>query len=331
MKKKLAIVVPCYNEEEVLLSSHQQLQSQLEMFKQKDLVSEESFLLYVDDGSKDKTWEIIEKLHQQEKYVRGLRLSNNRGHQNALYAGLMQIKDTVDMSISIDADLQDDIAVMEEMIQQYHDGADVVYGVRKQRDSDRFFKRFTAETFYKLMHILGAKTVYNSADYRLMSQRSMMALEMYGEANLFLRGIIPDLGFVTGKVYYARKERTAGESKYPLRKMISFALDGITSFSMKPLTLILYGGLLTIFLSILFLIYGFYRHAQGDTIPGWSSLFVSIWFLGGVQLASLGVVGQYVGKNFMESKKRPRFLVQEYLGDKKRRMRKMEDKAEKNT
>lgn len=327
MNKKLAIVVPCYNEEEILPWSHKQLMACLQHLIQQNLVDSDSFILYVNDGSSDRSWEIITAIYQNEKQVRAICLANNRGHQNALYAGLMSIKDEVNMAISIDADLQDDIDAMAQMIEEYHKGADIVYGVRNQRDTDTFFKRFTAESFYKLMTFLGAKTVYNAADYRLMSARSLHALSEYGESHLFLRGIVPDLGFPSAKVFYARKERKAGVSKYPLRKMLAFAFNGITSFSNKPLSVILYLGIIAIIISMVALVYGLFRYFAGNTITGWTSLFISIWFLGGVQLASLGIVGQYVGKTFMESKKRPRYIIQEILPEKKRTLHRKKEKT----
>lgn len=311
--KRLAIVVPCYNEEEVFDYTNTQLIALIKQLIKSEKISNDSFILYVNDGSKDKTWELIKKANGKHKCVRGLSLSTNRGHQNAVYAGLMYAKDNADFSISIDADLQDDISVIEEMIDKYNDGIDIVYGVRNNRDTDTGFKRFTAQAFYKFMNWMGTKTVYNHADFRLMSKRAMEALSEYEETHLFLRGIVPELGFKTDCVYYARKERTLGESKYPLKKMISFALDGVTSFSIKPLSFIFGLGVIAVVVSIVAIIYSIVRHCMGYTIEGWSSIFISIWFIGGVQLCAIGVIGQYVGKTFIESKKRPRYFIEEIL------------------
>ena len=310
---RLAIVVPCYNEEEVFDETNKQLQALLIKLIANNKVDSNSFIMYVNDGSKDSTWEKIKKAYQESRYVHGLNLSGNKGHQNALYAGLMYAKEDCDLSISIDADLQDDIDVIEEMIDKYNDGVDIVYGVRNDRTSDSFFKRFTAQSFYKVMNVLGAKSVYNHADFRLMSKRAMEELALYKETHLFLRGIAPELGFTTDCVYYSRKERMAGESKYPFKKMVAFAFNGITSFSVKPLTMILWLGLAAIFISFAAIIYSLIRHFQGETIVGWTSLFASIWFLGGVQLVCIGVIGQYVGKTFMEVKERPRYYIESYL------------------
>ena len=310
---RCAIVVPCYNEEAVFEDSNQKLLVVLKDLINKEKISSDSYLLYVDDGSKDNTWQLIAKAHEASENVYGLKLAGNKGHQNALFAGLMQAKENSDITISIDADLQDDVAVIEDMIDEYHKGSQIVYGVRNDRSSDSFFKRFTAQSFYKIMNILGAKSVYNHADFRLMSKKALEELALYSETHLFLRGIAPELGFKTSKVFYSRKERLAGESKYPLKKMISFAFNGITSFSVKPLTMILYMGIVAIFVSFVAIIYSLIRHFQGETITGWTSMFASIWFLGGVQLASIGIVGQYVGKNFIESKKRPRYYIETYL------------------
>ena len=307
---KLAIVVPCYNEEEVLETTNEELVRVLKDLIDKNKVSDDSYIMYVNDGSKDSTWDKILGAYNETKLVRGLNLAGNKGHQNALYAGLMYAKEDADMSISIDADLQDDTNVIEEMVDKYNQGIDIVYGVRNDRRSDSFFKRFTAQSFYRVMNMLGAKSVYNHADFRLMSKRAMDELALYKETHLFLRGIMPELGFKTDCVYYSRKERMAGESKYPLKKMLSFAFNGITSFSVKPLTMILWLGFAAI-------IYSLVRHFQGATITGWTSLFASIWFIGGVQLICVGVIGQYVGKTFMEVKERPRYYIESYKDHKK--------------
>ncbi len=310
---KLIIVVPCYNEEAVLKESTNQLTGVVKDLIQKNKISEESRVLFVNDGSKDQTWQLIEEAHRQNPYVSGLKLAGNVGHQNALLAGLHTVKDQCDIAISIDADLQDDIMVIEEMVDQYHAGADIVYGVRSERKTDSFFKRFTAQAFYKMMAWMGVKSVYNHADFRLMSSRALKQLALYKERNLFLRGIVPLIGYRTACVYYARKERFAGESKYPLKKMLSFAWDGITSFSVKPITMIASLGFLIMFCSILAFIYTLVSYLMGRANPGWSSLMASIWFLGGVQLFAIGMVGQYVGKTYVESKERPRYNVEEYL------------------
>ena len=313
MIKKLAIVVPCYNEEEALVDTNETLIELLDDLIRRKVVKEDSFILYVNDGSKDNTWEIIEKAYNESNLVHALNLAGNKGHQNALLAGLMTIKDEVDVSVSIDADLQDDVDVIEEMINKYYAGSDIVYGVRNDRTSDSAFKRFTAEAFYKFMNIMGAKTVYNSADFRLMSKRALDELSLYSESHLFLRGLATELGFKTDCVYYKRSPRLKGESKYPLKKMISFAFNGVTSFSDKPLTMILYLGFIAILVSLIAVIYSLIQHINGQTIQGWTSLFASIWFIGGVQLVSLGIIGQYVGKTFIESKKRPRYYIERYL------------------
>ena len=313
MIKKLAIVVPCYNEEEALVDTNETLIELLDDLIRRKVVKEDSFILYVNDGSKDNTWEIIEKSYNESNLVHGLNLAGNKGHQNALLAGLMTIKDEVDVSVSIDADLQDDVDVIEEMINKYYAGSDIVYGVRNDRTSDTGFKKFSAEAFYKLMNWMGAKTVYNSADFRLMSNRALDELSLYSETHLFLRGLAPELGFKSDCVYYKRSPRLKGESKYPLKKMISFAFNGVTSFSDKPLTMILYLGFIAILVSLIAVIYSLIQHINGQTIQGWTSLFASIWFIGGVQLVSLGIIGQYVGKTFIESKKRPRYYIERYL------------------
>lgn len=313
MIKRLAIVVPCYNEEEVFEDTNAVLVSLLKDLIKRKVIKSNSYILYVDDGSKDLTWNKIESAHENSKYVCGIKLASNKGHQNALFAGLMQVKDEVDISISIDADLQDDVNAIENMINKYYEGNDIVFGVRSDRSSDTGFKKTTAEIFYKLMNWLGTKTVYNSADFRLMSNRAMEELSLYSETHLFLRGIVTELGFKTDCVYYKRSPRLKGESKYPLKKMVNFAMDGVTSFSDKPLTIIMILGLIAVMFSIVSVIYSLIRHTLGYTIQGWTSLFVSIWFLGGVQLVSLGVIGKYVGKTYIESKKRPRYYIEKVL------------------
>lgn len=311
--KRLMIVVPCFNEEEVFPSTVKQLTALIESLIQKEKISDDSGILFVNDGSRDRTRELISAAYKSNKYVYGLNLAGNVGHQNALLAGLNTVKDICDISVSIDADLQDDIGVIEEMIDKYYDGADIVYGVRSERKTDSFFKRFTAQSFYKFMSATGVKTIYNHADFRLMSARAMQALSEYKERNLFLRSIVPMLGYRTDCVYYSRKPRTAGESKYPFKKMLSFALDGITSFSIKPITLVAVFGAIIILCSVIAFIYTLISYFLGHTVPGWSSLMISIWFLGGVQLFSIGIVGQYVGKTYIESKERPRYNIEEFL------------------
>ena len=312
--KRLAIVVPCYNEEEVLHETNKHLTALLNKLINDNKIANNSFVLYVNDGSKDTTWNVINELYNNSNLVHGLNMAGNKGHQNALYAGLMQVKDEVDVTVSIDADMQDDINAIEAMIDKYNnEGCEIVYGVRDNRDTDSFFKRFTAQSFYKVMTLMGAKSIYNHADFRLMSNRAVDELSQYSETHLFLRGIATELGFKTDSVYYARAERFAGESKYPFKKMVSFAFNGITSFSVKPLTLILNIGILVIIASILFVFYSIIQYFNGAVISGWASTFAYIWFLGGVQLASIGIIGTYLGKNFMETKKRPRYYIESYL------------------
>ena len=309
----LYLVVPCYNEEEVLHETTKRLTEKLNTMIEKELVSKESRILYVDDGSRDKTWEIIEKLNAENPFVEGVKLAHNRGHQNALLAGLMTAKEYCDAAISLDADLQDDTDVIDKFVEEYNKGNDVVYGVRDSRKTDTFFKKFTAEGFYKVMKILGVDVVFNHADYRLMSKRALEALSEYKEVNLFLRGIVPLIGFKSSKVFYERHERFACESKYPLKKMIAFATDGITSFSVKPLKLISNLGIIISFLSIIALIYALVSYLTGVAVPGWTAIIASIWLLGGIQLLCMGVVGTYVGKIYNEVKQRPRFLIETHL------------------
>ena len=308
----LAIVVPCYNEQDALPFSVKSLTEVLVGLIKSKKVDKNSYLLFVDDGSKDKTWELIEAETKQNPLVRGLKLSSNVGHQNALLAGLLTANEDSDITVSIDADLQDDITAIEKMVDAYIAGADIVYGVRSDRSTDSAFKRTTAEGFYKLMSLMGAKSVYNHADFRLMSHRAVKALSEYKERNLFLRGIVPLIGFKTENVYYERNKRVAGESKYPLKKMLKFAFDGITSFSIKPISLITALGIVIIICSVLALAYTLVSYFTGNTEPGWASLIISIWFLGGVQLAAIGLVGQYVGKIYVESKERPRYNIEKY-------------------
>lgn len=312
---RLALVVPCYNEEEVLLISSEALRSVLVDLIEKKKIAEDSFVLFVDDGSKDKTWELIEQEHEKYDSIKGLKLAGNVGHQFALTAGLLMAKDFSDVTVSIDADLQDDVNVIEEMIDKFHSGKDIVYGVRNDRSTDSFFKRFTAQGFYKLMAAMGVKTVYNHADFRLMSKRAVEQFSKYEETNLFLRGMMPLIGYQTDNVYYERKERVAGESKYPLKKMLALAFNGISSFSVKPISLIMSVGLGIIFLCIFAAVYALISYCTGHVVEGWTSLILSIWFLGGVQLVSVGLIGQYIGKIYIEVKHRPRYNVETFLNE----------------
>lgn len=315
MKNTLYIVIPCYNEEEVLPETSKRLKIKVYDLMEKGKISRQSRIVFVNDGSKDKTWQLITQLHESDVLFSGINLSRNRGHQNALLAGLMTVKDCADMVISMDADLQDDINAMDEMIEKYLAGTDIVYGVRSSRARDTFFKKATAEFFYKMMNLMGANTVFNHADYRLMSKRALEGLAEFGEVNLFLRGIVPMIGYTCDVVYYERGERFAGESKYPLGKMVAFAVEGITSLSTKPIRLITGLGFFIFLVSIAILIYSVVRHFMGATIVGWTTLMVSVWAIGGLILLSLGVVGEYVGKIYLESKARPRFIIENFLND----------------
>ena len=312
---RLALVVPCYNEEAVMKISSEALRGVLEDLIRKKKIAEDSFVLFVDDGSKDRTWELIEEEHRLHSNVKGLKLAGNVGHQFALTAGLITAMDCSDVTVSIDADLQDDVAVIEEMIDKFHEGNDIVYGVRKDRSSDTFFKRFTAQSFYKLMAMMGVKTVYNHADFRLMSRRAVEQFSKYRETNLFLRGMMPLIGYQTDCVYYERKERVAGESKYPLKKMLALAFNGISSFSVKPISLITTLGIGIIVLSFLAAVYALWSYFTGRVTAGWTSLILSIWFLGGVQLVSIGLIGQYIGKIYIEVKQRPRYNIETFLDE----------------
>ncbi|WP_026889676.1 glycosyltransferase family 2 protein [Clostridium beijerinckii] len=313
MKDILYLVIPCYNEEEVLHETGKRLLVKINTMISNNLISNKSKILFVNDGSKDKTWSIINDLHSKNNIFSGINLSRNRGHQNALLAGLMVAKDYSDMTISLDADLQDDIDVIDKFVEKYYDGCDIVYGVRSARETDTFFKRTTALGFYKLMRILGVDMIYNHADYRLMSKRVVEGLSQYKEVNLFLRGMIPLIGYKYSVVEYERHERFAGESKYPLKKMIAFALDGITSFSIKPIRLITLLGFTIFFAGGIALIYTLIVKILGRTVTGWTSLTLSIWVLGGVQLLSLGVIGEYIGKIYNEAKQRPRYIISDKL------------------
>lgn len=306
----LTIVVPCYNEQEVLPETVKELGNILKGLISHNQISSKSKILFVNDGSQDKTWQLISKYTDAYSYIAGIKFSRNYGHQNALLAGMTVAVNYSDMIITIDADLQDDVNAIPKMVAKYHEGYDVVYGVRNSRETDTFFKRRTALAFYGMMKKLGVKMVPDSADYRLLSKRATNSLLAFKERNLFLRGMVPLVGYRSTKVYYARKKRFAGKSKYPLNKMLHFALDGITSFSIAPIHLIMYLGLITVIGSIICMIYTLVEHAVGHVVSGWSSLMISIWLLGGVQLISISVIGEYVGKIFSEVKHRPRFTIE---------------------
>lgn len=310
----LYMVVPCYNEEAVLHETAKQLKEKYKSMIERKLISEQSRVVFVNDGSKDKTWQIIEELHSDSpEYFSGINLARNSGHQNAVLAGLMTVKDICDIAITMDADLQDDINAIDSMVEEYYKGNQVVYGVRSERKTDTFFKRFTAENFYKFMKVMGADVVYNHADFRLMSKVVLKELENFKEVNLFLRGMIPLIGYKSTSVYYERNERFAGESKYPLKKMLAFAMNGITSFSVKPLKIITGIGFLMVFLSMIAFIWAFVAKFIGESELGWSSLICSIWFIGGLQILCLGVIGEYIGKIYAEVKQRPRYIVAEFI------------------
>ncbi len=309
----LYIVVPCYNEEEVLPETAKRLKEKMQTLMGRGEISPQSRVLLVNDGSKDGTWELIRQLHRQDSLFSGVDLSRNRGHQNALLAGLMTAMERCDAAISMDADLQDDIDAVDAMLEKYRQGCDVVYGVRSSRKSDSFFKRFTAEGFYRLMNAMGAESVFNHADYRLLSRQALEGLAQFKEVNLFLRGIVPLVGYTSATVEYRRGERFAGESKYPLKKMLSFAAEGITSMSVRPIRYVSLLGLLIFLVSLGILIYSIIQWARGQTVMGWASIMCSIWAVGGLILLSLGVIGEYVGKIYLEAKGRPRFLIREIL------------------
>ena len=314
----LYIVVPCYKEQEVLPETSKRLREKILALREQGKISSKSRVMFVNDGSSDNTWPIISKLHEQEpEMFSGVNLSRNRGHQNALLAGLMTAVNYADMIVSMDADLQDDINAVDGMVDAYHEGFEVVYGVRSKRETDTFFKRFTAEGFYKVMKALGVDIVFNHADYRLMSRRAVEGLAQFSEVNLFLRGIVPQIGYKWTTVTYERAERFAGESKYPLKKMLAFAADGITSFSVKPIRFVLTTGVIVFVVSVLMLLYALIAKVTGNTSAGWTSLMGSIWLIGGIQLLSLGVVGEYIGKIYNETKRRPRFIIESVLNSDK--------------
>lgn len=316
----LSIVVPCYNEEEVLQETIKRLSEVLKDLINKGKISNNSFLLFVDDGSKDKTWDIVLTSSKYNNFVKGIKLSKNTGHQNALMAGMECVMDKCDCAITIDADLQDDVGVIEEFVDKYLNGADIVFGIRKNRENDSVFKKYSALAFYKMMELLGTSIVYNHADYRLMSKRVILSLLSFEERNLFLRGIVSNIGYKTDVVYYNRQPRFAGKTKYPLRKMLAFAWEGITSFSIMPLRIITAIGfaisLLTMFMGGVVLYITLFTD---EAVPGWASTVLSIYFIGGVQLLSIGVIGEYIGKIYMEAKKRPRYLIEYYIDNENNR------------
>lgn len=312
----LYVVIPCYNEEEVLEETTKQLKKKIEKLIKDKKISGKSKVMYVNDGSKDNTWSLIKKINEKEPLFTGITLSRNRGHQNALLAGLMTAKKYSDVVISMDADLQDDINAMDEMIEKYNNGKDIVYGVRSSRKKDTWFKKTTAQGFYKFMKMMGVDVVYNHADYRLTSKRVLDEFENFKEVNLFLRGMFPLVGYSSDVVYYERNERFAGESKYPLKKMLNFAWDGITSFSVKPIRLVLNLGILIFAISLLVLLYCLIVKVCGKAVTGWTFVVGSIWLVAGIQMLSIGIIGEYIGKIYSETKARPRFIVSENLEEK---------------
>lgn len=311
--KTLYVVIPCYNEEEVILETTERLTKKINKLISDKKISESSKVMYVNDGSKDNTWQLIEQIHSKDKMFCGVCLSRNRGHQNALLAGLMTAKQYADIVISMDADLQDDINAIDEMIDKYYEGAEIVYGVRNSRKKDTWFKRTTAQGFYKFMKLMGVDVVFNHADYRLTSKKVLDELEKYHEVNLFLRGIFPLIGFKTEIVYYERNERFAGESKYPLKKMLHFAWDGITSFSVKPIKMVLSVGVIMFIISLMVMIYSFIVKLLGITVSGWTFIVCSIWLVAGIQMLSIGLIGEYIGKIYSETKERPRYTIEKIV------------------
>lgn len=315
-KVKAYVVLPCYNEEEVLNETCRQLLGVFEEMKKDGLIKDSSRIVFVDDGSKDRTWQIITELQQKHREVLGIKMAHNVGHQNVLYGGLMTIKDECDCAISIDADLQDDIHVIPDMIRKYRDEAcEIVYGVRNKRDTDTFFKRTTALGFYKFMKIMGVDIVYNHADYRLMGRRALAGLSEFGERNMFLRGMVPLIGYKSDCVYYDRNERFAGESKYPLKKMLAFAFDGITSFSINPIRMISTVGVLACVFAVIMAVFAIVQKIMGHSSTGWASLMCSVWFIGGLQMLGMGLIGEYIGKMYKEVKRRPRYIVEKVIGE----------------
>lgn len=315
MKPTLYVVVPCYNEEDCLRETTKHLTEKLDALIQNAQISSKSAIVYVDDGSKDKTWALIEDLAKDNKKVIGLKLAHNAGHQNALLAGLMYAKDHSDVTVSMDADLQDDINIIDKFLAAYADGNEIVYGVRSERRKDSAFKRNTAQGFYKFMNALGVDVVYNSADCRLMSKKALGQLAEYKEVNLFLRGLVPLIGLKSTTATYKRNERFAGESKYPLKKMLNFAWDGITSFSVKPIRMVLTLGIIMFFISLIVMLYAIIRWATGHVVDGWTFTICSIWLIGGVQMAAIGIIGEYIGKTYAETKARPRYFIEKTTKD----------------
>lgn len=316
MKKIIYLVIPCYNEEAVLYETSKQLDIKMSNLIESNKISNKSKIVFINDGSKDSTWDIIIDLHNKNKMFSGINLSKNRGHQNALIAGLMTVRKHCDAAISLDADLQDDISVIDEFIDKFINGYDIVYGVRNSRKKDTYFKRLTAQGFYRFMNKMGANIVYNHADYRLMSKRALDGLKEFKEVNLFLRGIIPMIGYKTDIVEYERHERFAGESKYPFKKMMAFAIDGITSLSIKPIRFITGLGFTIFAISIIMLFYFLNTYFRGKAIEGWTTIVISMWSIGGLQLLAIGIIGEYIGKIYMETKSRPRFIIEEFLNEK---------------
>lgn len=316
MKPLLKIIIPCYNEEQVLPITSGMFLSELQSLINSGKISEDSRILFVDDGSRDGTWDIIKSLSESDIHYTGIRQSRNRGHQNAVLAGLMESKDSCDITVSVDCDGQDDIHAISEMVDAYEKGAEVVYGVRSSRKTDTFFKRFTAESFYRLLAAMGVEVVFNHADYRLISSRVLREFAEFKEVNLFLRGMLPLVGFNSTSVYYERRERIAGKSHYPLRKMLALAFDGITSLSVKPLRMITAAGLITALISFIGIIWSIVGHIAGNTVTGWTSMTCIVCFLGGIQLVGIGVLGEYIGKIYMEVKHRPRYIISERTGEK---------------
>lgn len=317
--KTIYLVIPCYNEEAVLPETTKRLTALMTQLQEKGTITTDSRIVLVDDGSKDRTWAMIAEYYQtQPQFFEGIHLSRNQGHQNALLAGMMTVRDRCDAIISLDADLQDDVNAIVEMIEKFIEGYDVVYGVRSARKTDSAFKRMTAEGFYKLMNMMGAEVVYNHADYRLMSRRALDGLAQFQEVNLFLRGIVPMIGYPSTTVYYERAKRFAGESKYPLKKMLSFAMQGITSLSTKPIRMITSLGALIFVVSIAMIVYCLVRYFTGHTVAGWTSTTISVWAIGGLILFALGVIGEYIGKIYLETKQRPKYLVETYLSNREK-------------
>lgn len=312
---KLYLAIPCYNEEAVLRDSAGKLLNKYNSLMDSGKITSDSKIVFIDDGSKDRTWEIIKELHEKNPVYQGIKLSRNRGHQNALLCGLMTLKDKADAVISIDADLQDDINAFDQMLEKYEEGCDVVYGVRSKRETDTFFKRFTAEAFYKILNKMGAKVIFNHADFRLMSKRALEAFSQYKETNIFLRGMVPMVGYKSDIVTYERFERLAGESKYPLKKMLALAWEGVTSLSIQPIRMITWLGAIIFVVSFIMIIYSLISLIAGTAVSGWASTLCSIWALGGLQLLAIGIIGEYIGKIYLETKRRPRYIVEEFIED----------------